>query len=455
MAQRIHRLKFSYFLYNSILILKFSEVVIKKFLKFVVLSRDAQKKRFFWERLGFLPKAAKGDRESKWVWVHANSIGEVNASVSLISKIKESYPSNRVLITTTNFSADARARQLNIADAVVFFPYDLPLIIKRVFKIFNPLSIIIIECDVWPNFVRACRNSRIPVSLVSGIFKNGHTLSVGLRPLYNFRFTLDDDVFKNIEQFCMQTEEDAARIAAISSRPKQISVTGNLKFSIFNGNPLPDKKDYYKKIFKIRDSDPVFVAGNIHREEIGAMLGVFMKVKQAIPGFLMILAPRFIKDVPYAQDILRERGIDFIRRTRLGLQERAGESVILLDSMGELAAVYGVANVAFVGGSLVYLGEMFGGHNILEPAVSGVPVLFGPYMHNFQHLADLFRKRQAAIQVNSSQEIINSIIGLLKDPEYSKRTVSLAMSIFEENKDVTERTFAKVNEKIKVSSDKK
>lgn len=444
-------LDFSYFLYNFILVVKFIEVVPKKFIKFVLLNNTPQKRRFFRERLGIFHKTLKIlANKNKWIWLHANSIGEVNASMPLINLIKSKYGDEwRILLTTTNFSADKRALQLNIVDAISFFPYDIPLIIRRFLKIFNPHCIIIVECDVWPNFIKICKSKKISVLVISGMFTNGYSRSLGLRHLYDYTFRLSKDVFEKIDYFFMQTEEDARMLSYIIPEHKNIRVTGNLKFSCTNRKSISEEKQYYKKLFNIKEINPVFVAGNIHKVEDEMVINAFKIVKKFSLNAIMILAPRFMQDVSSMEFILRKKGFSYVKRTDLDRQERVGADVILLDTMGELTNIYSIAGVSFVGGSLVYLGDMFGGHNILEPAAVGVPVVFGCYMHNFQSMADLFCKREAGIQVKDSQELADWVVKFIANPDESKKYTSNAIKILEENRDVLEKTFLCIDEKLK------
>lgn len=449
-GSKIWVLNFTYNLYNFILLYKLPEVIAKEFIKFIILSNNKSKRRFFWERLGFLPGAIRRSQKIRWIWIHANSIGEVNACYPLICLLKDKYPKNKVLLTTTNFSADERAMQLNIADAVTFFPYDIPLIIKKYLKIFNPLCVIIAECDIWPNFVKICKNKGTPIVVVSGIYSNDYNRSLGLRYLYNYKFRLSKDVLENIDCFCMQTADDARRLSFIVPGHKNISVTGNLKFSYLNNNKLsPEEKFYYQILFNLKETDPIFIAGNMHQIENEMVIDAFRIVKKRISNAVMILAPRFMEDICSLEPLLVEKMFTYVKRTELDTQERINKDVILLDTMGELAKVYGIGNVAFVGGSLVYLGDMFGGHNILEPAVLGVPVLFGPYMHNFQNLADLFCQRKAAVQVKDSEDLANCVVKFLTNQEDSRQIVANATNIFEENKDVLDKTFLFIDEKLK------
>jgi 3-deoxy-D-manno-octulosonic-acid transferase len=450
-GSKIWILNFTYNLYNFILLYKLPEVIAKKFIKFIVLSRDKSKRRFFWERLGFLPKIIKQSQKNRWIWIHANSIGEVNACYALIRMLKDKYPQNKILLTTTNFSADERAMQLNIAGAVTFFPYDIPLIIKKYLKIFNPLCVIIVECDIWPNFVKMCRKDGIPILVISGIFADGNGRSLGSRYLYNYKFNLSADVLNNINRFCMQTSQDAQRLTHLITDYKNISITGDLKFSSLNEKASTEEISYYKNIFNIKDRDSVFIAGNIHKEEFEMVLDAFRIVKQKNSDTIMILAPRFIRDISYIEPLLSKKELSFVKGTWLGKQKRFNEEIILLDTMGELVKIYALGKVAFVGGSLVYLGDMFGGHNILEPAALGVPVLFGSYMHNFQNLADLFCQRKAAVQVKDSENLANCVVKFLTNQEESRQMVANATNIFEENKNVLDKTFLFIDEKLKQS----
>lgn len=449
MNHNMRTLKFSYFLYNLVLFFKLIQVVIKKFIKFVLLSKDDQKKRFFWERLGVIPEIMHADSDSKWFWLHANSIGEVNASQALIRLIKDKYPTSRILLTTTNFTADKRAKQLNIANVILFFPYDVPFIINRFLRIFSPTCIIVIECDIWPNFVKICKNRGIPVFIVSGIFTENFSRSLSLRHLYNYKFLLSKDVFKHIDYFCMQTKDDVKKLSQLLPCYSNIGIGGNLKFSAFNGKISPEQRLYYRKLFKLKESTPVFIAGNVHKEECEMIIDAFSLVKEKLPNLMMVLAPRFIEEINQITALLLKKRISYIRKSDLNRKERADEDIILLDSMGELAGIYSIAQAAFVGGSLVYLGDRFGGHNILEPASLNVPVLFGPYMQHFQSLSELFLKHQAAIKVKDARELAYWIVELVTNPEKSQKIINNAMSIFEENRNVEEKTFSLINEKIK------
>ena len=433
--------RFSYARYNSVLMLKLLEVTLKEFFKFQFFSSTIQKKRFFWERAGLFSVAQKKKTQSECIWVHANAIGEVLASEKLLELIKNRYPSKRILLTTSNLSADAEAQQVKTADSKFFFTNEITFIIKKFLKVFDPVVIIIIESDVWPNFLRLCKEARIPVLLASGMFMDNYGRSVNTRYLYNYRFRLSGAVLSCIDCFCMQSNEDRRMISLKIPGHAHVNVTGNLKFRRVNKSFSAQEKLKYANIFNITGQALIFVAGNVHKEEGATVIEAIRLTKETLPGMVSVLAPRFMEDIPIIESILKRSGLRYVRRSHLGSKKREDEDVILLDTMGELAKIYSIANVSFVGGSLVYLGNVFGGHNILEPAQYGVPVIFGPYMHNFRELADTFLQKQIAVQVNDSKTLKDNIVDLSLDKNKRELIENNAQEIFRENEEVAEKTF--------------
>jgi len=444
----MHILKFSYGLYNFLLACKFLEVLPKKFVKFILFSNDIQKKRFFWERLGVFSCLPISHEKNRWFWIHANAIGEVNASEALIRLIKDKYPTTKILLTVANFSADERAKQFDFIDKVLFFPYDIPFIVNRFIKIFRPVCVIILECDVWPNFVKICKSKKIPVIVASATYSNDNKRSLRFRYFYRDKFILSKEVFKDIDCFCLQSEGDAKRLAEVIPEHKNIKVTGNLKFSCLNENLAIQEKQYYQKLFNVNDFNVMFVAGNVHLGEVDILLDAFEIIRKKLQGMIMVLAPRFTEDVGDIERLLKSRAISYIKKTDISKQKRGKEDIILLDTMGELYKVYSIARVAFVGGSLVYFGDQFGGHNILEPAALNVPVLFGPYMHNFQNLADLFCDRGGGLRINNAAELADGALGVITEQQKAQGIVNNAMKIIQENKGVAENTFSFINDRL-------
>lgn len=441
-------LQYSHCKYNFILYLKFIEVTVKEFLKFVLFSSDPQKKRFFWERLGFFENVIKKS-DKKTIWFHANSIGEVNALVQIVGFFRVKFKNVHILITTTNFCGDDRARKLRIADTVIFFPQDVPLIITKFLKAFKPVYVIIVECDIWPNFVRLCNKNRIPVIVISGIYTDALIRSLGIRYFYDYKFRLSADILKDINIYCMQNEEYAGELVRLLPQHHRISVTGNLKFSAsFPKEPEANKNRDYLTLFGIRNFEYVVVFGNIHKEEVGELLSVFKSLKNKFNNLVAVLALRFMEDLQYARSFLESNKIDYIIRTDLDKKQRTGEALILLDTMGELPYVYGIGKIAFVGGSLIPLGDRVGGHNILEPAIQGAAVFFGQYMEHFKSLARLFYERKAGIMVRDSADLLARIEQFIRQPQELQLVVSNANQVIGENMDVAEKTFMRIESEL-------
>jgi 3-deoxy-D-manno-octulosonic-acid transferase len=429
---------FTYESYDRVLYVKFLEVVIKKVFKFA-FSMDKQKRRFFWERLGLLSPHFSRDR-APWLWVHANSIGEVNAVQAFLKRVRSDHPLTRILLTTTNFSADLRAHELHLAHTVLFFPYDIPFIIKKFLRVFRPRFCIIVECDIWPNFVKVCGEAGVSVAVISGILSRDTHRSLDLRYFYDYTFRLPASVLNRVGRYCMQSQRDADQLRAIIPEHKGIAVTGNLKFDA-NDPATAAEVDRYRTLLGISRGTKVIVAGNIHKEEAAIVLESFCAVRNAIPDTTIILAPRFLSEIGPIGDELSRRKVSYVKKSAARQGAGKSASAVILDSMGELPAVYGLADAAFVGGSLVYL-KKFGGHNILEAAAAGVPVVFGPHMHNFQDIAALFLDHQAAVQVQDTSGLTGCLLRLLGGSgDEKEQLIARATRLLASQKEVCGRTY--------------
>ncbi|TAN58904.1 methyltransferase domain-containing protein, partial [bacterium] len=315
--------------------------------------------------------------------------------------------------------------------------------LKRFIGHFRVVAVIITEVDVWPNFVRICRKNRIPVFLVSGICTDKSSRSVGVRYFYDYRFIPSREVFENIEFFCMQSEDDVRELFARIPAANRIAQCGNLKLGEASIAFCKDAGNAgYHPQFNIDNNSPVFVAGNVHLSETADVLVAFKKVKAAVPAAVMILAPRLLQETAAIEGLLIDKNLDYVKRTAFNNgRRRVNEDVILLDTMGELADIYSLAKVAFVGGSLVNMGDVFSGHNIIEPARFGVPVLFGAYMNNFRELADTFLREGLAVEVREADSLFKEITGVINNRQRQESTRQAAEAFFARHKDVAEQTF--------------
>lgn len=355
------------------------------------------------ERLGYYSPATPAWLEKgKPIWIHAVSVGEVMAASTLVPLLKDRYPGLPLLISTVTETGNRVARE-RIPDAlVIFFPLDWRCIVERCLERFRPRLFLLIETEIWPNFLHACSKKDIPVAIINGrLSRNSFRNYRLVRPFLR-------RVLAQISLFCVQGEEDAQRFLELGAPAERVRITGNLKFD------LQDKPGYGRESWEdwFPRGSSVLIAGSTHKGEEEAVLEAFLYVEKEFPNLCLLLAPRHPERLAEVEALLARRGIVYTKRTELPFKGMQGK-VILLDTVGELASLYGIGTLIFVGGSLVPRG----GHNILEPALFGKPILFGPYMENFAEIASLFLSQGAALQVRNEGELADMVLALLRSPE--------------------------------------
>ncbi len=379
------------------------------------------------ERLGWYPQdllknqpPEAGVRSSvsrcQTLWLHAVSVGEVGAAAPLVPFLKERHPDLHVLVTTVTETGNRVARlKIPEADAILYFPLDFPPAVRRALDAVTPKVVLLTETELWPNFLRECHRRQIPVLLING--------RISQRSFKRYRLirSFMGQVLQGVERFCMQSERSAERIIQLGAPPARVEVVGNLKFDAL-APPLPDgEMAALREELGLAEGVPVFVAGSTHRGEEEAVLQAFKRVRAAFPDLLLILVPRHPDRLPEVEALLKAHGIPSVRRTALKSPRLPPSGsrppVILVDTVGELARLYALGDVVFVGGSL----QPVGGHNILEPAIYGRPILFGPSMEEFAEIAELFLRRGAALQVRDAGELAARVLELLKDPGLASR----------------------------------
>ena len=361
----------------------------------------------------------------KSVWIHAVSVGEVMATAPLIKEIKKAYPNTPVLLSTVTETGNFTARQnTKRVDQVIFFPFDYNFIVKKVISRINPLLFVTMETELWPNFSRELQLQNIPSMVISGRISKESFKS------YRFFSFFFKRVLSNINCFCMQTRRDADRIIQIGASLEKVTVTGNIKFDLQIPAITANEKETIFKNLRINNSLKIFIAGSTHRGEEEIILRVFNALKKKINDLVLILAPRHPERFDEAENLLKHSGISYIRKTALSSEQgNRPHDIILLDTIGELAKSYSIADIVFIGGSLVPVG----GHNVLEPAVFSKPVIYGMYMGNFREMAELLQKKKAAIQVKDADEFIDQALTLLKDSQLRQKTGENSFQVIKEN----------------------
>jgi 3-deoxy-D-manno-octulosonic-acid transferase len=379
----------------------------------------------------------------KSIWIHAVSVGEVLAALPLAQQLKKKYPGRRLVISTTSLTGQKLARErMPFADAIFFFPLDWKGAVQRALAAANPAAVIIVETEIWPNFLRECRRAGVPVAFVNGRlsersfrgFERALLLSAGTLSAFLRK------VLRDATLFLMQSADDAKRIIALGAPPDHVRVTGNLKYDLAApaAGPLCT---WLEAEVKTSERCPVIVAGSVLADEEALVLRAFAQVEREFPRALFILAPRKPEQFDSAAAIVHETGRNLLRRSALSLNGD-GESalqnpnvVLLLDSIGELASLYRLADAVFVGGSLV----PSGGHNILEPAAFGKVPIYGPSMENFREMSANFLAAGAAIQVADADELGVAWTKLLNDHPTAARMGDAARNLVDQNRGATQR----------------
>jgi 3-deoxy-D-manno-octulosonic-acid transferase len=382
------------------------------------------------QRLGYLPISFNLDSDES-IWIHAVSVGEVLTARALLPDLRERYPKLRLFLSTTTMTGQQIARNnLQYVDGVFYFPFDLGFIVNRTVKLVNPRLFIMMETEIWPNLLRACHRAGVKTMLVNG------RISSRSYPRYRIARPFFRRVLRHIDRFCMQSDESARRVI-------DIGVTGSLKFDSLEipGSSAVDRgRNRVLRYFRVATNRPVLIAASTVRNEEEPVLEAFHRIRATMTNALLIIAPRKPERFDDVEKLARRAGWNVARRTDLRVDADPRHDVVILNTIGELAQLYQIATVVFVGGSLADMG----GHNILEPAVFGKPIVFGPYMQNFAEISRTFLDNAAAVQVHSDRELESALLELLGDPVRRARLGAAARALVEANRGARVKTLAAI-----------
>jgi 3-deoxy-D-manno-octulosonic-acid transferase len=390
------------------------------------------------QRLGYLPRSFNHDADES-IWIHAVSVGEVLTARALLPELRERYPKLRVFLSTTTMTGQQIARNnLQYVDEVFYFPFDLGFIVNRTLTLVKPRLFIMMETELWPNLLRACHRNGVRTMLVNG------RISSRSYPRYKLARPFFRRVLRHVDRFCMQSDESARRVVDIGAEPQRVVVTGSLKFDSLEipgaSAPADRGRNRVLRYFRMSAGRPVIIAASTLRGEEEPVLDAFQRIRATLTNALLIIAPRKPERFDEAERLARRAGWNVARRTELRVDAEPRCDVVILDTIGELAQVCQVATVVFVGGSLVDAG----GHNILEPAVFGKPIVFGPHMHNFTEIAQTFIDNGAAIQVRTGRELETVLLELLGDPVRRATLGAGARALVEANRGARNKTLTSI-----------
>jgi 3-deoxy-D-manno-octulosonic-acid transferase len=404
-----------------------------------------KRRKTVWHRLGFSKPWQKKElgiphhSPLKPIWVHALSVGEALSAEPLLSGLKKKFPDHRLLLSvSTQTGYEIAQKQLKgIAAVVFYFPFDFPFSVKPAVRNIDPALVLIVETDIWPNFMSELEKRNIPVMLVNArlserSFHGYKRLPLFFRPLFS--------VFSRI---CVQSDLDARRFAGIGIAPHRIHLTGNIKFDRERIALPLEMLPILKKDLAISPNQPVIVAGSTHDGEENILLTGMIELKKRWPALVMILAPRDPKRAISVSRMAEAKGLSAITTTSLNKNRTDGPfDVVVVDVMGMLRNLYALAEITFVGGSLVPCS----GHNPLEPAACGKPVLFGPDMRDFLTISNSLESAGGAIRILDADSFCRAANWLLSDPDMAKVMGQNALCVFQANGGAVEKTLSVVAE---------
>jgi 3-deoxy-D-manno-octulosonic-acid transferase len=382
------------------------------------------------ERLGRVPARLRDSQQQRpTIWVHAVSVGEVLAVSGLISELQQRAPAYRIIISTTTLTGQKLAHDRFGEENVFYFPLDFAFAIRPYLRALRPELLAVAETEFWPNFLRLARQSGARIAVVNA------RISDRSLPRYRRFRALLAPVLRQVDVYLAQGDEDRRRLIEIGAPAERVQVSGNLKFDLKPVAEAPIVSALRAAIRRDR-VEPVLVCGSTVEGEESIALRAFAAVREGFPKALMILAPRHPERFAHVADLVTASGVHFWRRSRWDASQPI-PPILLLDTIGELASTYALADIAFVGGSLVAKG----GHNILEAAQHGAAIVVGPHTENFRDMVALFRRADAVVIANAGQ-LAPAFLNLLADQNRRRELGERARDILRANSGATARTVA-------------
>jgi 3-deoxy-D-manno-octulosonic-acid transferase len=379
------------------------------------------------ERLGFVPARVRGQTSNGSIWIHAVSVGEVLAVSHLVAELRKKLPGTTVFISTTTATGQKLARERFGEARVFYLPMDFGFAIRAYQKALRPQLLILAEAEFWPNLLHLSRTRGVRVAIV-----NARISDRSLPRYRRFRWFFSK-VLGQADLFLAQTATDAERLRQIGAATERVQVSGNLKFDVRSTSSSPLADNLRRALSK---DSPVIVCGSTTEGEEEVLLSAFQEIRQQFPSAVLVIAPRHPERFDKVAEMISSLGMPLLRRSAWAEGTAVSGCVFLLDSVGELASIYALASVAFVGGSLL---PGVGGHNILEPAQHGVPVLAGPNTANFREIVRIF-EQGGGITVVTAANLSGELRRLLGDRDERERLGQQARKLFLENTGATDRT---------------
>ncbi len=415
-----------WFFYNLLFPIAFL-LMLPKFLSRMA-SRGGYKKHFE-QRFGVFGKGTTAQlREARRIWIHAVSVGEIHVALRFIEEYRVKTPDARFVLSTTTSTAHTLAcKKLDPRDLLIYFPLDMPFVMKRVFNAMNPLKLVLVECEFWPNMIREAHRRGIPVSLI-----NGRVSDSSFKGYMKLRFLMRQ-ILEMINPLCMQGRQDADRIIALGARPERVKMLGTAKYDL--PPPAADAAASAKSVLKqigVSDRALILLGGSTWPGEEAVLCRIYKALREKHPKLFLVLVPRHAERRSNVGFAVEEHGLSFALRSKNDNGTAAKPDVLIVDTTGELMSFCAAADMVFVGKSLCE----HGGQNPIEPALFGKPVVVGPNMENFPLVMDDFLSAQAIIQVQDAQALGEILGELVADAALRKQLGDAAATLVESRRGV-------------------
>jgi 3-deoxy-D-manno-octulosonic-acid transferase len=372
------------------------------------------------------------------IWLHGSSAGEVSLLRPLIRRLERDRPGAPLVISTCTTTGYAAAKKAYAAHRVILFPVDLSLVVRRFLRRFDPRLIVIVESELWPNFLLAARGRGAPVTLLNG------KMSEKSRRAYAFT-RIVPRALKEMTLLAVQSAEHAARFRALGVPGDRLHVTGNMKYDLADaGAGGKDARRTLRERLGYALDDVVVIGGSLHPGEHEALVAAYAALPEG-RGAALVVVPRYPEDTGRIEEHIARQGYETVRKTALDRGEAKApgrNKVLIVDTVGELGALYCAADIAFVGGSLFFRGSNKGGHNLMEPAIRGLAVLFGPYNFSFKETVEDLLAADAALCVADAKTLEAELAALVADPARRTLLGERAKQVVLNGRGASERNYA-------------
>ncbi|WP_302574065.1 tetraacyldisaccharide 4'-kinase [uncultured Acidaminococcus sp.] len=433
-----------YYIYNFLATVLFIFVILPYFTW--RYFREKGFPRRFRQSLGFIrDEEIAAVAHKNCIWIHGASVGEIVATSPLVKEIRKAMPDAKILVSAVTTGGYNMAHQIiPEADAIIYFPLDLPFVSESFVKRIMPRIFMPVETELWPNFLRAIKLRRIPVMMVNGRISDKSVKS------YRYLFGILADMMGSVTRFCMQSSIDAEYIQHLGAEKRRIFVTGNTKFDQTYAEVTPEDLQQYKDELGLEEDYPVIVAGSTHPTEEETLFQSFLDIRKEFPQSRLIIAPRKPGRIHEITRLAEKYGLSLGLRSSLKAMSnpRPKYQVVLIDTIGELGRIYAVGDAVFVGGSLIN----HGGHNVLEPAAHAKPIIVGPSMSNFKDSFALLSKVGACVQIHDGKEMTDMFLKIFKDDALRKKMGDASLQVIRENRGAAVRTIGYLKELLELTA---